>query len=92
MKSREPEHRPGSPPPHNEFAASADRMPLFLARFQVDRGSLERLFTVPWWTRGGDESLLFQCSRRRVAPDYGAVRDDDLPATDGTRPGCKPVR
>jgi hypothetical protein len=39
---------PLSDTPNDEFAASPDRMPLFLARYEADRGSLERLFTAPY--------------------------------------------
>jgi hypothetical protein len=37
--------------PLEEFSPSADRMPLFLSRYQADRGSLERCLTAPFSPR-----------------------------------------
>src|SRR6266511_1701791 len=41
------------------LAPSPDRMPLFLARYEADRGSLERCFSAPYSTEGRERFRAF---------------------------------
>src|SRR5438128_1823714 len=50
----------------DDFIASPDRMPLFLARYQADRGSLERRFTTPYSPHGRERFRAFLAEWRKA--------------------------
>src|SRR5438093_1862607 len=54
------------PAPLDNFAPSPDRMPAFLARYEADRGSLERLFTTPYSPRRRDRFRAFSAGWREA--------------------------
>jgi hypothetical protein len=61
------------------FAPSSDRMPLFLARFQADRGSLERCCAVPYSPRRRERFRAFFVEWREALE---ALPFDDLTRSD----------
>lgn len=65
--------------PLDEFTLSPDRMPAFLARFQADRGSLERLFTAPYSPQRRER---FRAFIREWREALEALPFDDLTHTD----------
>src|SRR5947209_12119802 len=63
----------------DDFMPSPDRMPLFLSRYEADRGCLERLFTAPYSPRRRERFRAFVSEWREA---LGALPFDELTRND----------